>query len=221
MRHVILIGAAVASICISGCPASGGHIGDAGHLTLIGLAIVGYGEREGKFPDNIYDKNGKALLSWRVAILPYLGDDAKNLYKMFHLNEPWDSPHNLEVARKVPEVYYDPNYYEPLGFRFTPYLAVTGENAAFRPHKPRRWSKGKQGVLVVVAKSDVFWTEPRDISIEDAQKEKNLQSRRYLDAECTLYIWGADIPKPPFEFVEAKREWKKPDEAKSKNIPVP
>jgi hypothetical protein len=51
----------------------------------------------------IYDKNGRPLLSWRVAILPYL--DQNNLYKQFHLDEAWDSPHNISLIGKMPRIY--------------------------------------------------------------------------------------------------------------------
>src|SRR3972149_4277670 len=48
-------------------------------------------------PPAIRDKEGKPLLSWRVAILPYV--EESGLYKQFHLDEPWDSPHNLALAQ--------------------------------------------------------------------------------------------------------------------------
>src|SRR5205823_3426612 len=47
-------------------------------------------------PYAIFDKKtGKPLLSWRVAILPYIEQDA--LYNQFHLDEPWDSPNNSRL----------------------------------------------------------------------------------------------------------------------------
>lgn len=48
------------------------------------------------------DGNGKPLLSWRVSILPEL--DNRGLYKMFRLDEPWDSPHNRKLIPQMPEV---------------------------------------------------------------------------------------------------------------------
>ena len=57
-------------------------------------------------PAAIYSKDGKPLLSWRVAILPYLGLD--NLYKQFHLDEPWDSPHNIKLSAMPVAVYLSP-----------------------------------------------------------------------------------------------------------------
>lgn len=41
------------------------------------------------------DGNGQRL-SWRVHLLPYIGNEG--LYKQFHLNEPWDSEHNLKPS---------------------------------------------------------------------------------------------------------------------------
>jgi hypothetical protein len=46
------------------------------------------------------DKKGKALLSWRVELLPYLGEQA--LYNQFKRDEPWDSPHNRKLLSKMP-----------------------------------------------------------------------------------------------------------------------
>ncbi len=43
------------------------------------------------------DAQGQPHLSWRVYLLPYL--DQGNLYERFHLDEPWDSPHNLRSCR--------------------------------------------------------------------------------------------------------------------------
>ena len=61
-------------------------------------------------PPAISDQNGRRLLSWRVVILPCL--EQNDLYKQFHLDEPWDSPHNLALARSMPEVYGDSGHPE-------------------------------------------------------------------------------------------------------------
>jgi hypothetical protein len=52
------------------------------------------------------DKKGKALLSWRVALLPYL--EEQELYKQFKLDEPWDSAHNKKLLSKMPAVFAPP-----------------------------------------------------------------------------------------------------------------
>jgi hypothetical protein len=49
----------------------------------------GYHDVFGGFPNagivSTREKDGKPLLSWRVAILPYIGHD--ELYRQFHLDE--------------------------------------------------------------------------------------------------------------------------------------
>jgi hypothetical protein len=48
-------------------------------------------------------KDRKPLLSWRVHVLPFL--EQQDLYREFHLDEPWDSPHNKTLIAKMPEVF--------------------------------------------------------------------------------------------------------------------
>ena len=62
-------------------------------------------------PAAITDKDGRPLLSWRVAILPFL--DRSSLYAKFHLDEPWDSPHNLSLLDAMPNVYACPSDRDP------------------------------------------------------------------------------------------------------------
>lgn len=73
-------------------------------MRTLGLALHMYHDEKGSFPAVAnFDKQGKPLLSWRVHLLPYLGQEA--LYKQFKLNEPWDSPHNRAFLERVPAVY--------------------------------------------------------------------------------------------------------------------
>jgi hypothetical protein len=51
-------------------------------------------------------KTGRLLLSWRVALLPHVGQEA--LFKQFRLDEPWDSPHNKKLLEKMPPLYARP-----------------------------------------------------------------------------------------------------------------
>src|SRR2546421_2830108 len=65
------------------------------NLKQIAIAMHNFHNQRSHFPAAaITDKQGQPLLSWRVAILPYLGDEEAALYQKFHLHEPWDSPHN-------------------------------------------------------------------------------------------------------------------------------
>jgi hypothetical protein len=74
------------------------------NLKQIGLAIINSADsNRGLMPTDITDKDGKALLSWRVAILPQLGE--QKLYDQFHQDEPWDSPHNRALLKQIPKVF--------------------------------------------------------------------------------------------------------------------
>ena len=70
-------------------------------LTRIGLTLHEYHNAHNHFPaPAIFDSAGSPLLSWRVAILPYLG--YRSLYERFHLVEPWDSVHNRALLAEMP-----------------------------------------------------------------------------------------------------------------------
>jgi Protein of unknown function (DUF1559) len=77
------------------------------HLRRIGVALQNHHDVYKRFPaPAILDAEHKPLLSWRVAILPFLEDPrGPTLYKKFHLDEPWDSPHNMELLAEMPDVY--------------------------------------------------------------------------------------------------------------------
>ena len=47
-------------------------------------------------------------LSWRVQILPFIEEDC--LYKEFHQDEPWDSPHNVKLLPRMPKIFIDPRF---------------------------------------------------------------------------------------------------------------
>ena len=65
----------------------------------LGLAFHNFESANLKLPASaICDKKGKKLLSWRVAVLPYI--EESTLYQKFKLDESWDSEHNLKVLKE-------------------------------------------------------------------------------------------------------------------------
>jgi RNA polymerase sigma factor (sigma-70 family) len=109
------------------------------NLKQIGLAMLNYQDTYAFFPASaIYGKNGKPLLSWRVALLPYLDQD--NLYKQFRLDEPWDSAHNKKLLDKMPDVFRVPGQKDKSG---TYYQVFVGEGTMF---EQRRGGAGNNNV---------------------------------------------------------------------------
>ena len=138
------------------------------NLKQLALAAFNYESTYGHFPANaITDKSGKPLLSWRVAILPYIEQD--KLYKEFHLDEPWDSDHNKKLLDKMPTLY---------GFgddkaaknHETHYQGFVGKGAIFNGDKGVKITDVTDGtsntIMLVEAKQAVPWTKPDDVPFD-------------------------------------------------------
>jgi hypothetical protein len=118
----------------------------------IGIAMLNWESAHGRLPGTIRDASGRPLLSVRVALLPYIEEE--ELYRQFHLDEPWDSPHNLSLLDKMPMIYASMGA-DPPEESQTFYRLVTGPGTAFE----------KEGLsLADFAKAEgtgntVFWVE--------------------------------------------------------------
>jgi hypothetical protein len=142
------------------------------NLKQIVLAMHNYNSTYGKLPAHaIYSKDGKTpLLSWRVAILPYLEED--ELYKQFHLDEPWDSEHNKKLVPRLPRVYLAPNAPAAKEPGRTYYQVLVGggapwERSAKQPGLPQTFADGTSNTIMIAEASDpVIWTKPDDITYD-------------------------------------------------------
>ena len=79
------------------------HVQSLEQLKAIALAVANYETVFGSFPNDITAADGTPLLSWRVRLLPLLNSEGLDLYEQFHLDEPWDSPHNLTLLPLIPD----------------------------------------------------------------------------------------------------------------------
>ena len=78
----------------------------AGHRSLKQLCIAmhNYHDVHDAFPpQSLVNKKGERLLSWRVRLLPDLGQF--NLYQQFRQDEAWDSEHNRQLIHQMPEIF--------------------------------------------------------------------------------------------------------------------
>src|SRR5262249_50301364 len=144
------------------------------NLHQIAIAMFNYESAMRCFPPPaISSKDGKPLLSWRVALLPYL--DQLDLYNQFKLDEPWDSPNNKKLLEKMPKVYAPVRGQTKVPYS-TYYQVFTGQEAPFRldgkAEGPRiaNFTDGTSNTfLVVEAGEAVPWTRPDDLPY-DAKK---------------------------------------------------
>ncbi|MEO1496528.1 MAG: DUF1559 domain-containing protein [Planctomycetota bacterium] len=132
------------------------------------LALSNYHDVNSHFPPfAITSADGRPLLSWRVAMLPYVGEQA--LYDRFALDEPWDSPTNLPLVSQMPEFFLDPSGQLVAASGKTHYLGVVGEDAFFAADlQPRRFATLRDGTATTIAivqvddENAVEWTKPAD-----------------------------------------------------------
>jgi prepilin-type processing-associated H-X9-DG protein len=135
------------------------------NMKHIGLAMHNYHDRHRAFPARaIFGENGKPLLSWRVQILPYI--EQQELYRQFHLDEPWDSEHNKKLIPLMPGTYQNPSAPPRPGLAH--YLGVSGKGLLFDGKKGRpilEISDGTSNTIMVVEVDPdraVPWTKPDD-----------------------------------------------------------
>ncbi len=159
------------------------------NLKQMALAMHNYVSATNAFPKPaLTDKDGKPLLSWRVAILPYI--EQQGLYNRFKLDEPWDSPHNKELIKEMPPVFVCPSRanVEP---GTTTYRVFVGAGALFEKGQDtgiQQITDGTSNTLMIAESTDaVPWTKPdAELPFDPAQ----------LDPDAKPSLFGAGSMHP-------------------------
>jgi Protein of unknown function (DUF1559) len=132
----------------------------------IALAMHAYHEKHGRLPPAVVcNQHGEPLYSWRVLLLPFL--EQENLYQEFHLDEPWDSPHNVTLLPRMPKV-YAPAYPVVSDRSLTFCQVFTGPGTPFEikegPRLTQDFPDGTSNTLLIAeAAEPVPWTKPADL----------------------------------------------------------
>ena len=146
-------------------------------------------------PAYIVDERGQPLLSWRVLILPHIG--GKDLLELFHLDEPWNSPHNQKLLKWIPGV-FNPRVEEVPDGKTT-LLALCTENSVLsggRPTRQREITGGTNHAALfseVLAKRAVEWTRPDDLSQRDLEQLSSLLREHDGNHYVALATWGVRV----------------------------
>lgn len=150
-------------------------------LKQIGLALHNFHDVFNSFPPRAnYDARKQPLLSWRVHILPYV--DSGKLRSEFHLDEPWDSPHNRKLIERMPDVYCNGNWRLEREGKTT-FLAPVGEQTIFSGREGISIgdiTDGTSNTILVVDVADdraVVWTKPEDWEFDLEQPMKGLTGK--------------------------------------------
>ena len=142
------------------------------NLRQLQLAVLDYETAVQRFPPAYSaDENGKPLLSWRVQILRFLGEE--ELYEQFHLDEPWDSPHNKTLIDQMPKSFENPSAVLDKGQ--TTFLGAGGKNGVFSGAdgiQLRVMTDGTSNtisILDVNSENSVPWTAPDDFNPDEVE----------------------------------------------------
>src|SRR5262249_31318210 len=123
-----------------------------------------------------HDADGKPLLSWRVHLLPHLGQNA--LYQQFKLDEPWDSAHNKNLIAKMPSVFLRPGQKSEAGK--TCYQVRVGKGTISDGPKEiaiKEIRDGTSNTILVLETNDeraVIWTKPADWEFDPKEPLRGL-----------------------------------------------
>ena len=149
------------------------------HLKRIGLAYHNYIDTFRVFPPDGPGIAIKGQLSWRVHILPFVEQEA--LYDQFHLDEDWDSEHNLALVEKMPDIFKCPGI-DKAGqtslHRFTKQMCVDlNPDRTPSPLKIRDILDGTAyTIMVVIAGPDKAepWTRPGGLEWQEGAAKLSL-----------------------------------------------
>ncbi len=174
------------------------------NLKLIGLALHNYRDQNGCFPPPyVADAEGKPLYSWRVLLLPYLEENP--LYEQWHLDEPWDSPHNRPLAEHAIGVFRCP-LAEFENQPLSSYLAVVGPGMAWEhgeclTFKDFTDAANATIMVVEVRDSQVHWAAPVDLDRATMSLMINAESRPSIGSHHptlanVLFVDGSAMALP-------------------------
>ena len=152
--------------------------------------------KEGEVLSDLTDDKGKPLLSWRVALLPYLG--FPGLYRQFRLDEPWNSVYNNSLLFFIPDPYLDVEDYS----KDSPYVAVHGSKLAFNEDTVLDIDSIKDGAEVTLMIADtgnlfhVPWSKPEDLYIAESKDLKSLYMTRWVGSIVGITAAGEVVRFP-------------------------
>ena len=135
-------------------------------VTALKTLITAWYHHEGVsgwLPADSGTPTGSPLLSWRVHLLPSLGQD--ELYKRFKFDEPWDGPTNKPLLARMPAAFR--SAFQPADAIDTYYQGFAGVGSAFQPGRKLRAADildGTSNTLILAEVGPpVPWTRPADV----------------------------------------------------------
>jgi hypothetical protein len=189
---VLWVGSRTASAVVI-LDARGGDV--VNDLRQLSLAIHNYADTHGnELPGNITDPAGTPLLSWRVALLPFLGE--QSLFDEFDLTQPWNTEPNLELLNRMPAVLRGP--FDGTDATYTHYARGSGPRTLMDGTDVRfaDITDGTSNTLLIgeFSGNTIPWTAPLDLSIEECPLLPSLGDPSFFSSQIANEV--------PFAFAD-------------------
>jgi len=171
-------------------------------LHEVAFAVSMYNQKHGHLPPRVVYQDGVAMHSWRVLILE---DWQPQLFAQYRLSEPWNSPHNSQLANQMPDRYRCPLDRSSLPTDQTTYVAVEDAKAVLRTNTDGTLQQAQVPpgavMLIEFSAKPRHWMSPDDASPEEIMVYIN----SIKDAPtCHMHYATADVRTRPIRELDEK-----------------
>lgn len=141
------------------------------NLKQIALALHNYHDQYKTFPPAFVNgPDGKPWHSWRVLILPFLGEE--KLYAEYRFDEPWNGPRNSLLLKRRPDVFCCFGAKPHISPGHTSYSAIVGDGTAWPGPTGVAVQDIQDGLsntirVVEVRDAGIPWLAPDDLSFDE------------------------------------------------------
>ena len=139
------------------------------NLRLLALTLLNYRDSKGKFPPAyIVDANGRPLLSWRMAMLPYFEQSG---LPYVDVTKAWNDPANTAIASTAIVGFSCPS--RAAFSTTTDYSAIVGPQTMWPGANGISSEEIRDGaantiMLIEAHRASVSWAEPGDLCYDEA-----------------------------------------------------
>jgi hypothetical protein len=143
------------------------------NMSQIAYACQSYIEHYDSLPIYTVDKDNKPLHSWRVLILPFLGEpELKKLYDSIRLDESWDSEYNKQFHNEKVIIYQCSTLRRQFpNLPINSYFLVTGAGSLVGESKELSFDNFKnrdhEMPFLVESPKNITWMSPIDIPFDE------------------------------------------------------
>lgn len=163
-------------------------------IERITQALNAYHDLHGSYPPAYFtDENGKPTHSWRVMILPQL--NRNDLYQQYNFSEAWNSPANIMVTTKMPDVYRS-EIDSSGSSTSTNFAAVVGKRTMFPHEKSTSRNQAIDAPETIMMVVEIHglgfdWTDPgENYDLDSPQGTMIIDNNRYSTTANRTMLTG-------------------------------